>query len=322
MIMDDRDWSSIEIENNILAEVGCRVEPLGHPDDDALMTALTDADAVLPRYINIRRRHIETMDRCKIIARSGIGVDIVDVEAASERGIWVTNVPEYCVAEVAEHAAALILACFRKIYVYANAVRRGHWTWRSGQPIGRMKTAAFGLIGYGKIGRALWERMRPFTGRGLIYDPYVPEEQIRSAGADPADLDTLLSSADIVHVQCPLTPDTHHLIDASAIGRMKKTAILVNAARGPIVDEKALIESLKAGTIAGAALDDLEEEPAKQTAKGVENPLLSMENVIVTPHTAWYSEQAAAEVKQISATEIARVLRGQRPLYPVNDPVR
>jgi len=320
MLMDTHDWDSITIERSILEQVSCQVIPLEFSSDDGLIAAIRDADALLPRYVNIQRHHIEAMKNCKIIARSGIGVDIVDVGAATEHGIWVTNVPNYCAEEVADHALALILACTRKLHIYHQGVRSGQWKWQTGVAVPRLSQATFGLIGFGKIGRLIWQRMKAFGCRGLVYDPYLPPEAITSLNAIPTSLEELLRSADIVHIQSPLTPETHHLIGARQLGMMKPGAILVNTARGPIIDETALLEALKSGKIAAAGLDDLEEEPAKIRGWEPANPLIHHPNVIITPHTAWYSEQAVEEVKRISASEIARVLSGLRPQYPVNEP--
>jgi D-3-phosphoglycerate dehydrogenase len=203
---------------------------------------------------------------------------------------------------------------------YHEGVKQGVWKWQMGKPILRLSAATFGLIAFGKIGRLIWQRIKGFGCRGLVYDPYVPQKEITTAGATPADLDELLQAADIVHIQSPLTPQTHHMISARELRLMKPTAILTNTARGPIVDERALYQALAEGWIAAAAVDDLEEEPAKIRDWQPTNPLLQLPNCIVTPHTAWYSEQAVDEVKRSSATEIARVLSGQKPHFPVNQP--
>jgi D-3-phosphoglycerate dehydrogenase len=321
MVMDTHDWDSIQIEQEILARVGCQIVPLEFSSDEELVGAIREADAILPRYVNIQRHHIHAMQRCQIIARSGIGVDIVDVETASQHGIWVTNVPSYCEEEVADHAVALILACARKLFPYHHSVQQGIWKWQSGRNIIRLSQAAFGLIGFGKIGRLIWQRMKGFGCKGMIYDPYIAADIVAEAGAIQVELDELLSQADIIHIQSPLTPKTYHLIDENKLKLFKVDAILTNTARGPIIDEKALYRALKSGKIAAAGLDDLEEEPAKIRDWRPENPLIHLPNVIVTPHSAWYSEQSSEEVKRISATEIARVLSGQRPLYPVNKPI-
>jgi D-3-phosphoglycerate dehydrogenase len=320
MLMDTHDWDSIEIERSILTEVGCQVVPLEFSTDEELVEAARDADALLPRYVNIDRHHIEAMTRCQVIARSGIGVDIVDVAAATERGIWVTNVPEYCVEEVADHAVALMLTTARQIMPYYQAVQKGDWRWQAGRPIRRLSAAVLGLIAFGKIGRLIWQRVKGFGCRCLVYDPYVAQGVVTQAGAIPVGLDELLHKADIVHIQSPLTADTHHLIGERELRLMKPTAILTNAARGPIIDDTALYQALTKGWIAVAAVDDMEEEPAKNREWQPTNPLIHLPNFVVTPHAAWYSEQAVEEVKRVSATEIARVLTGQKPRFPVNQP--
>jgi len=321
MLMDIHDWDSIQIEIDILVKVGCQIIPLEYSSDAELIAAIQDADALLPRYINIQRHHIEAMERCQIIARSGIGVDIVDVEAASQHGIWVTNVPSYCEEEVADHAVALILACVRSLYSYRSAVQHGAWTWQSGRHIRRLSKSAFGLIGFGKIGKLIWQRMKGFDCAGLVYDPYVQPDIVAAAGAVQVELDELFSRANIIHIQAPLTTETTHLISEPQLNLLQPGAILTNTARGPIIDESALIKALRSGKIVAAGLDDLEEEPAKIRGWKPDNPLIHLPNVIVTPHSAWYSEQSAEDVKRISAGEIARVLSGQRPKYPVNEPV-
>jgi D-3-phosphoglycerate dehydrogenase len=320
--MDVSDWDSIEIEKSIMAQAGCEVFPITFSTDADLLAAVRDADAVIPRYINIERRHIEAMPRCQIIARSGIGVDIVDVEAATQHGIWVTNVPRYCEEEVADHSLALILACVRKIGPYHAGVRKGIWHWQTGRKILRISQSTFGMIGFGKIGQLIWSRMKAFGCRGMIFDPYVAPQLIQDAGALPVSFNEVLEGADILHIQAPLTAQTKHLIGEKELRRMKPTAVLTNAARGPIIVDQALFKALTEGWIAAAGLDDLEEEPAKNAQWKPDNPLLKLPNVIVTPHSGWYSEQSIESVKTESANDIVRVLSGLEPLHPVNQPVR
>jgi D-3-phosphoglycerate dehydrogenase / 2-oxoglutarate reductase len=320
MYMDINDWDSIEIEQTILAEVGCEVVPIQFSNDTDFLEVIRDADALLPRYLNMSRIHIEAMPKCKIIARSGIGVDIVDVEAASELGIWVTNVPNYCDEEVADHAVALILACSRKLLHYFDDVRKGLWSWQSGKKLMSIKDSAFGLVGFGNIGKLIWKRMKGFGCKGLIHDPYIDPEIIMNEGAIPSTFNDVLENADILHIQTPLTPETFHLIGEKELRQMKSTVVITNTARGPIIHDQALFRALKEGWIAAAGLDDLEEEPAKIRNWEPSNPILNLPNIIVTPHTAWYSEQSVEEVKRVSASEIARVLSGLNPLHPVNQP--
>jgi D-3-phosphoglycerate dehydrogenase len=251
-----------------------------------------------------------------VIARYGTGVDIVDVDAATRRGIQVTNAPnEWCAEEVADHAVALWLAAARKICQYDRATRRGEWHWRTGRPIARLRGRVMGLLSFGAIARLIAERAQAFGVEVWAHDPFLDEAEMRSRGVRPVSFDDLVEGADYLVVQSPLTPRTHHTFDRATLGRMKPTAVLVNTARGPIVEDAALHQALTEGWIAGAALDDLEEEPAKQRDWQPRNALLELPNVIVTPHAAYYSEEAIGTVRRIAAEEAVRVLSG-RPARP------
>jgi D-3-phosphoglycerate dehydrogenase len=320
VVMTDYDWDSLDIERNILATVDAELVALQCKTEAEVIDAVRDADAVMPQYTHVTRRAIEGMTRCKIISRSGIGVDIVDVQTATERGIWVTNVPNYCVDEVADHAMLLLMAAARKLLVYAGGVKQGIWGWQTGRPVPRFRGKNFGLVAYGKISRAIHQRALGFGLNVLVYDPYVSHDVIRQAGARPVDFEGLLRESDFIVIQSPLTPQTRHLFDENALRKMKPSAFLVNTARGPIVQDQALYRALVEGWIAGAAADDIEEEPAKVRDWKPTNPLLSLPNFILTPHMAWYSEGACVETKSISAQEIVRVLTGQTPFNPVNRP--
>lgn len=320
VVMTDYDWDSLEIERNILATVDAELIALQCKSEAEVIEAVRDADAVMPQYANVTRRAIEGMTRCKIISRSGIGVDIVDVQAATEHGIWVTNVPAYCVDEVADHALLLLLAAARRLLVYANSVKQGIWGWQMGRPVPRLHGKNLGLVAYGKISRAIHQRALGFGLNVLVYDPYLSPDMISQAGARPVSFEELLRESDFVIIQSPLTSQTHHLFDENALRKMKPSAILVNTARGPIVQDQALHRALTEGWIAGAAADDIEEEPAKIREWKPTNPLLALSNFILTSHMAWYSEEACVETKTTSAQEIVRVLSGQTPLNPVNRP--
>jgi D-3-phosphoglycerate dehydrogenase len=254
-----------------------------------------------------------------VIARYGTGVDIVDVEAATKRGIQVTNAPnDWCAAEVADHAVALWLSAARKIPQYDLATRRGEWHWRTGEPIWRLGGHVLGLLSFGAIARSIADRVKPFGVEVWAHDPYVDVVAIRQQGVRPVSFDELLEGSDYLVIQSPLTDATLHLFNRDTLRRMKPTAILVNTARGPIVEDAALFQALTEGWIAGAALDDIEEEPAKQRDWRAKNPLFRLDNVIVTPHAAYYSEESIASVREIAATEAVRVLSGLAPRSPVN----
>jgi D-3-phosphoglycerate dehydrogenase len=254
-----------------------------------------------------------------VIARYGTGVDIVDVDAASRHGILVTNAPnDWCENEVADHALALLLAVARKVNVYDRATRDGVWRWQSGAPIHRLSGSVLGLLSFGAIARAIATRAAGFGLRITAHDPFVPAEEIAAAGATAVSFEELVTESDCLVIQAPLTPSTHHLFDERQLRRMKPTAILVNTARGPIVEDGALHRALSEGWIAGAGLDDIEEEPAKVAGWRPDNPLFALENVVITPHAAYYSEEAIGFVRRFAAEEVVRVLRGQPALSPVN----
>jgi len=271
------------------------------------------------QYSTISARVIAELDDCRVIARYGTGVDIVDVDAATRHNILVTNVPnDWCENEVADHAMALLLAVARKINVYDRATRSGTWRWQSGEPIHRLRGSVLGLLSFGSIARAVANRAAGFGMRITAHDPYMADEKIAAAGAAAVTFEEVVTESDCLVIQAPLTPETHHLFDERVLRRMKPTAILVNTARGPIVDDRALYRALSEGWIAGAGLDDIEEEPAKVRDWRPDNPLFGLENVVITPHAAYYSEESIATVRRFAADEVVRVLTGRPPLSPVN----
>jgi D-3-phosphoglycerate dehydrogenase len=278
-----------------------------------------DAAAVVAQYAPISARVIAGLPDCRVIARYGTGVDIVDVDAATSHNILVTNVPnDWCENEVADHALALLLAVARKINVYDRATRAGTWRWQAGAPIHRLRGSVLGLLSFGAIARAIADRAAGFGMRIIAHDPYVDVEEIAAAGAEAVSFDELVTESDCLVVQAPLTPETHHLFDEFQFRRMKSSAFLINTARGPIVDDRALYRALSEGWIAGAGLDDIEEEPAKVRDWRPDNPLFGLDNVVITPHAAYYSEEAMGTVRRFAAEEVVRVLTGQAPLSPVN----
>jgi D-3-phosphoglycerate dehydrogenase len=316
----DSDFGDVEIERAIAENAGFELRAYQCKSEAEVIQHGQDADGILTQYAHIGAEAMDRLPNCRVIARYGTGVDIVDVEAATRHGIQVTNAPnDWCADEVADHAIALWLCAARKINEYDTATRAGEWQWQTGEPIWRLRGRVFGILGFGAIARLIADRARPFGVRIWSHDPFVDDEQIRAGGARPVTFDELVSGSDYLIVQAPLTAETHHLFDGATLARMKPTAILVNTARGPIVEDAALVDALARGTIAGAALDDLEEEPAKHRDWKPTNPLLARPNVIVTPHAAYYSEQSIAAVRSIAAEEAVRVLTDQRPRSPVND---
>ena len=319
VVIADYDFGDVDVERAIIEPAGLRLIAAQCKTEDEVIDAARDADAIIAQYATIGARAIDALTRCQVIARYGTGVDIVDVDAATGRGILVTNVPgDWCENEVADHAMALLLAVGRKICIYDRATRRGTWQWRTGQPIHRLRGSAVGLLSFGSIAQAIAARASGFGLRVLAHDPYLPAEDMAAKGATPVSFDELIEQADFLVIQAPLTKETHHLIGEEELRRMKRTAFLINTGRGPIVSDAALYRALSEGWIAGAGLDDIEEEPAKRHNWKPVNPLFTLPKAVITPHAACYSEEAIATVRDFAAHEVVRVLTGQQPISPVN----
>jgi D-3-phosphoglycerate dehydrogenase / 2-oxoglutarate reductase len=319
ILIADYDFGDVNIERAIIEGAGFKIVAAQCKSEDEVIEHGRDADGVLAQYAPIGARAINAFTRCRVIARYGTGVDIVDLDAATRRGIQVTNAPnEWCAEEVADHSVALWLAATRKICQYDRAVRRGEWRWQTGHPIWRVRGRIFGLLSFGAIARNIAERVRPFGVDIWAYDPYLDAAEIRQWNVRAVSFDQLVEQADYLVIQAPLTPETRHLFDWETLRRMKSTAILINTARGPIVEDAAIHQALAEGRIAGAAFDDIEEEPAKQRHWRPNNPLFQLHNVILTPHAAYYSEESIGAVRRIAAEEAVRVLNGLPALSPVN----
>ncbi|MHB1134487.1 MAG: C-terminal binding protein [Chloroflexota bacterium] len=315
VLLTDPIWPSLEPEHQVLDSIGAEmvVSPSGSAEE--LCRQAPDVDAMLVCYGRVSREVLAAGARLRIVARYGIGYDTIDVPAATERGVVVTNVPGYCTDEVSDHALALILALARKLTVYDRAVRVGGWDAQVGKPIQRLRGQTVGLIGLGRIGSAVARKAAAFGLRILAYDPFLSAEQARERGAERVDLATLLRESDFVSLHAPLSraDGTTGMFGAAQFQQMKRGAYLINTARGGLVDGQALEQALGEGLIAGAGLDCLPVEPPS-----LESPLLRAENVILSPHAAFYSEQAMVDSQRLAAEEVARVLTGQRPLSPVN----
>jgi D-3-phosphoglycerate dehydrogenase len=319
VVIADYDYGDVDIERAIIEQAGFELIAAQCKTEDEVIAVAHDAAAVVAQYATISARVIAELPECRVIARYGTGVDIVDVDAATRHDVLVTNVPnEWCENEVADHAMALLLAVARKVNVYDRATRGGTWQWQSGAPIHRLRGSVLGLLSFGAIARAIAVRASGFGMLTTAHDPYLSAEEITAAGVKGVSFDELVTESDCLVIQAPLTSQTHHLFDEVQLRRMKPTATLINTARGPIVDDRALYRALSEGWIAGAGLDDIEEEPAKVRDWRADNPLFSLDNVIITPHAAYYSEEAIGTVRRFAAEEVVRVLTGQPPLSPVN----
>lgn len=319
VVIADYDYGNVDIERAIIEDAGLELVAAQCKSEDDVIDVAQDADAIIAQYATIGAKAINALTRCRVIARYGTGVDIVDVDAATRRNILVTNVPnDWCENEVADHAMALLLTVARRLRDYDRATRAGVWLWQSGQPIYRLRGRILGLLSFGAIAQAIAARAAGFGMRVIASDPYKTPADIAAHGATSVSFDELIEQADYLVIQAPLTSQTRHLIDEAQLRRMKPGAILVNTARGPIVNDRALYRALKEGWIAGAGLDDIEEEPAKLRDWKPTNPLFGLENVIITPHAAYYSEEAILTVRDFAAQEVVRVLTGKPPLSPVN----
>lgn len=283
----------------------------GTREEDILAVA-RDADAVLVTYAKLPRGLLRQFKRCKVIGRFGLGVDNIDIQTAAELGIVVTYVPDYCLQEVSDHAMALILALARKV-PFANAlVQSGRWEMPAVVPLRRLEGQTLGLVGFGNIPRRVAPKARAFGFNVVASDPYAPAEIMRGLGVRPVRFEELLAVSDYVSIHAPLTPETRGLFNADTFGKMKQGACLINTARGPLINEPALIAALDSGNLGGAALDVVASEPLAS-----DSPLLGRPNVILTPHTAFYSVEALEELQNKCASDVARVLSGEKPVYPV-----
>ena len=310
-------YASYATEREILNPIGAELV-LAASDcltEDAVVAAGCGADAILVREAPISARVIDALQpRLRAIVRYGVGVDNIDLAHARERRVYVANIPGYGTEEVSDHAAALLLACIRSLRTRDELLRAGRFETDIQGSIFRTTGKVLGLLGYGRIGSALhrkWQGFQP--SRVLVYDPAVPAEQIRAAGAEPVDLDTLFAESDYLSLHAPLTPQTRHVVNAASLGRMKPTSVVVNTARGELIDEAALAAALKAGALRAAGLDVFEREPLP-----ADHPLLSAPNTILTGHVGWYSLDAVKELQTRGAREVARVLSGQVPECWVN----
>lgn len=312
------DWvfPNLEPERKALQEIDAELRPAQCKTPEEIIALASDADAVLNCYAKMPAQVVQSLKKCKIIARYGIGVDTIDLRAANEAGIMVTNVPDYCVDEVSDHAMALILAVARKICFSDAMVKRGQWSMKATVPMYRLRGRKLGLVGFGKIPRALVPKAQSFGFSVMAFDPYVPAQLAESMGVKLVDLDTLLRESDIISVHAPLTEETRWMFNEETLRKMKKTAILVNTSRGPLVKESALVQALKEGWIAGAGLDVVETEPPP-----ADSELLKLENIVLTPHTGFYSEESLVELQTKAVAEVVRVLKGEMPLNLVNKDV-
>jgi len=308
----DSPFPSLDPAKAALARVDPELRMAKSASAEDILAAARDADAILVTYAKLPGELLRQLTRCKAIGRFGLGVDNIDIPAAAALGISVTYVPDYCMQEVSDHAMALLLAMARKVPLSNKLVQSGRWEVPPIVPIHRLSGRVLGLVGFGNIPRALAPKARAFGLRVVTHDPYVSPDVLSAAGVDGVSFDRLLEMSDFVSIHAPLMPATRGLFNADVFHKMKKGAVLINTARGPLVDEAALIAALDTGQLGGAALDVVTTEPLTKDSK-----LLGRDNVILTPHTAFYSVEALEELQTKCAADVARVLSGEQPVYPV-----
>ena len=316
VVLTDYVWESLDVEKKILAGLG-ELVPMQTKKPEEFLSQAADCDALLNTYAGpITADAMAKMPKCRIIARYGIGVDTIDLDAATQAGIIVTNNPTYCIEEVAEHTLALLLDSARKIAFYDRLVRGGTWAVPPGKPLFRLVGRTLGLVGFGNIARQVAVRAAAFGMKVIYADPFVKEGQFNEPG-HKVELDELYREADFVSVHPPLTKDTRGMINDTAFSKMKPGAIVINCARGPVIDTAALVRALDARKIAGCALDTTDPEPLPDP-----HPLRGRDNVIINPHVAWYSETAMVGLQAGAPNEVRRVLSGEWPINVVNKAVK
>ncbi len=317
VVISECYYENVDQEQEILADIDAELIRCSCKTEEDVIEAARDCDALICQFAPITRKVIYALEKCKVIVRYAIGVDIIDLKAAEERGIYVCNVPDYCIDEVSNHAIALLMDCARKLTLIAENAKKGITGYQSVQPLLRMEGKTLGLAGFGRIPRCVAHKMQNFGLNIITYDPYLPDGVAEEAGVRKVSFDELLTASDYISVHCPLTEETHHLFNKEAFEKMKKQAVFVNTSRGAVVDEAALIEALRSGEIGMAGLDVTEQEPVTP-----DHPLLALENAVVTTHIAWYTEESVLALQRMVAEETARVLTGNPPKHPVNHPVR
>jgi len=317
VVITDREFENIDYETAVLENIGAEVFAYQFKDEDDIIRVAKDCDGLIMQYANLSRRVIESLDKCQIISKYAIGLDRIDIQAATERGICVANVPEYCVDEVSTHTVAMILALSRKILLHDINIKNGIWDYKLGKKIYNLKGQTIGIVGFGKIARLVIEKIKPYGMKLLVYDPFVTAETILEMGGEKVEFDKLIKNSDVVSIHVPLLESTKHMFNKEVFQKMKNTAMLINMGRGPVIKEEDLIWALENKEIAAAGLDVTDPEPIEQG-----NPMLKMDNVIITPHAAYYSEESQITLQTLTAESVAQVLSGYYPKSLANKGVK
>ncbi len=309
VLITDYIWPDLDVEQKVMADLGARVVTAPDGSEATLAGLARDADAIITCFAPVTATVLRAATECVMVSRYGVGVDNIDVATATELGMVVAYVPDYCMDEVSDHVISLLLALNRRLLHFNRYARVEGWgTVPLTLPVMRLRGKVLGLVGMGRIGREVCRKAQTFGMRVLVSDPYLSAEQFKALGAESASFETVLSEADFVSVHAPLNSETKGIIGERAFGLMKPTAYIINCARGPVVDEAALIEALRKGKIAGAGLDVLE-----SSLPSHDNPLFAMDNVIVTPHVAFFSQESLIELRTRASQAVVDVLTGRVP---------
>ena len=314
IVISDCDHDSMSVEERLFAENGLSYTHLACRTEDEVIAECRGAGIVMNQYAPFSERVFAGLaPDLKLVVRYGVGVDNIDLEAATRHGVQICNVPDYGMNEVSDHALGLMLALVRKLAFITDRTRRGDWDYRRTIPVRRLGTLTVGVVGVGRIGGLFAHKVSALGCRVLGVDPLRPTLERQHPEARFVSFDELVAESDIISIHCPLTAETRNLFGADALARMKPTAVLINTARGGIIDEAALADAFARGAIGGAAIDTVAREPLAP-----DSPLLSHANCLVTPHMAWYSEESAEELNRKVAEEAIRFAMGETVRYPVN----
>ncbi len=316
VVIADNRHADYQEERSVLKPIAAEIVVVKSPQAEDIVAAARNADGLIVNLPPITAEVIGRLEQCRVISRYGVGYDNVDIAAAAKKGVWVANVPDFCGEDVSDQAMALFLSCVRKVAQRDRQVRKGTWDLGATSPEYRIKNKTFVFFGYGMIARVLHRKLSGFQlGRVLVYDPYVDEAVIRKTGAEKVDLDTALTEGDYFSIHLPVTDETRGLFNEKLFRRMKPTAMVINTSRGPIVQEDDLCRGLTEGWIDSAGLDVFQQEPVN-----ADNPLLKLENITVSGHVGFYTEESIVELKTKAAENVRAVLTGDQPPYPVNRP--
>lgn len=312
VVVTDATFPSLDNERAVAAKHDAVFDVLDSCSEADVVSAAKDADVLVVQFATVNRAAIEALPRKAQIVRYGLGLDNLDLDAAKERGVKVAYVPDYATGEVADHTASLILASLRKIVALDESVRAGKWDPVGvSKPLRAFSESIVGFVGFGRIGAEVHARLQPFGFNSIVHDPFADPDKLESHGVKSVDLDELFSTADLVTLHAPLTSETRYVVDSKRLDQMKKSAMVVNTARGALIDSKSLAAALKNGVIAGAALDVFEQEPLPE-----DSGLRACPNLIMTPHAAWYSNRSVESLQTLAADEIDRALSGRLPRCP------